>query len=762
MRIHVRAAWVAAFAVFISRAPRLAANDQVLAPVKHAVLVGINDYTASHLPEPDTASVPDRDWEDLQGAATDVGILRELLISRYGFEPANIITLTDQQATRAAILDALDRNLSRPSKKDDVAFFYYSGHGSQVANSRSDEPDHMDESLVPADSRRGAADIRDKELRRLFNGILNRGTRLTVVFDSCHSGSGARGFDAGLRPRSVRPDLRDVADASDPGPRPENRGALIVAAAEDFDLAYETRDPSGTVHGAFSWALENALRDSVPGEPAIDTFLRAQARLRLDMPAQEPMIAGSSEARLTPFLGASGERPRRKTPIAVERVNPDGTYVLQGGWVNGITIGSELEANGIRLEVTALRGIARCDARAVVSAARDAPAVLQSGTLLEIVGWAAPPGRPLRVWIPTAPQDSIAFANELRREAERRKIHWVDDPTQTAATHLVRWRDGRWEVLARGTRVEQTGGVDPAHILRRIPSGSAVFVQLPATAALVAAIAIRPNVDQDGIELTSDPQLADYILGGRLSNERIEYAWLRRAMMPSESGLVALPLRSRWSAAVAADTPLVLNDAILRLRRIFGWQHIESPGNDALPYDLAIRRADDTSLVNDGVLVGESKYGLVLRARSGRAGGEVQPRYVYVFVIDSLGRSILLFPPSGSVENRVPMEDEATQLAHLPAEIPLGERASFTATPPYGVDTYFLLTTDEALPDPWSLEWDGVRAAGGRVTSPLQQLLDLGGTTRSPLRTPLNWSIETLFFESVPPPAAHKSGRGLP
>src|ERR1700742_4574418 len=99
MRIHVRALWVMAFAVFIAHAPRLAANDQVRTPAKRAVLVGINDYTAASFPAPDTGPLPDRDWEDLQGAVIDVGILRELLISRYGFEPANITTLTDQEAT---------------------------------------------------------------------------------------------------------------------------------------------------------------------------------------------------------------------------------------------------------------------------------------------------------------------------------------------------------------------------------------------------------------------------------------------------------------------------------------------------------------------------------------------------------------------------------------------------------------------------------------------------------------------------------------
>jgi len=737
MKLHAQVVCVVAFALVV--ALPLAANEQ---PVKRAVLVGINDYTASRLPAAAAPPPPDRDWQNLDGAVRDVEVLRALLVSRYGFQPANIAVLTDQQATGAAILDALDRDLVRPAKKNDVIFFYYSGHGSQVRNSRSDEPDKLDESIVPADSRLGADDIRDKQLRRIFNAVLDRGARLTVLFDSCHSGSGARGFDAGLRPRSVKPDFRDVADGANPGPRPENRGALILAAAEDFDYAYETRDAAGDVHGAFSWAFENALRDAEPGEPAIDTFLRAQARLRLDMPAQEPVIAGNAEARLTPFLGARGEHRRARMPVAVEKIEADGTYVLQGGWVNGITVGSELASGAVRLEVTALRGIARCEARPVPT--RGAAAPLPSGTLLDVVGWAAPPGRPLRVWLPTAPPNAMASSAAFEREAARRKIRWIDDPTESAATHLIRWRDGGWEMLARGKAAQRGDG---EQLLGAIPSGSSLFVQLPAPAHLADAI------DRDGIELTSDPRAADYILGGRFVGGRIEYAWLRRALTAADRRRLPLPTRSRWS-----DAPIVLNDAILRLRRIFGWQQLEAPLGGGLPYALAIRNAADGALVDDAVLVGQSRYSLVLRVRSGAMPDNIEPRYVYVFVIDSGGKGVLLFPLSGSVENRLPLANEDAPAARPPREIALGDRGSFRVTPPFGVDTYFLLTTDEALPNPWCLEWDGVRGGGEPHKTALEELLALGGMTRSPLRTPANWSIEKLIFESVPPPAA---GKGL-
>jgi hypothetical protein len=223
-----------------------------------------------------------------------------------------------------------------------------------------------------------------------------------------------------------------------------------------------------------------------------------------------------------------------------------------------------------------------------------------------------------------------------------------------------------------------------------------------------------------------------------------------------------MPLRSGWHEAGAAATPLALEDAISRLRRIFGWHQLQSPPGRGLPYHLAIRRAGDGALVEDGVLIAHGHYGLVLRARAGRMPEAIEPRYVYVFAIDSEGRSVLLFPLNGSVENRLPIVAEGAKAARPPAEIAIGGQPSFRVTPPYGIDTYFVLTTDEALPDPWSLEWDGVRAVPQHHASALEELLALGGTTRAPkLVTPPNWSIERLTLESVPPEAGRKNGRGL-
>ncbi|MDQ3279790.1 MAG: caspase family protein, partial [Acidobacteriota bacterium] len=310
-------------------------------PRKRALLIGIDDYSASRLKKrAEWQPVPQRVLPSLRGAATDVALVREMLTARYGFEEGGIVTLTNQQATREAIVAAIENVLIAPARKDDVLLFYYAGHGSQVDNSASSEPDGRDESIVPADSRLGATDIRDKQLAVLFNRVLDKQARLTLIFDSCHSGSVARALTTDERVRSVLPDPRDVHDASEP-PEPEARGALVLSASKDFARAFETEDEQGRPHGVFSWALLHAMRSADRGEAASDTFLRAQALMRADSPYQDPVMSGDATARLTPFLSDDTSRAA-DSAIAVERVADDGTVILQGGWAHGLTLGTVL------------------------------------------------------------------------------------------------------------------------------------------------------------------------------------------------------------------------------------------------------------------------------------------------------------------------------------------------------------------------------------------------------------------------------------
>lgn len=739
------------------------ASAQAL-PRRRALLIGINDYTASKLgPRPRQMAEPDRDWADLTGTVNDVTAMQEMLVLVHGFDRAGILTLTDQGATRRAILQAIEQHLLKDARKGDVLLFYYSGHGSQVRNSRSDEPDRMDESIVPADSRIGARDIRDKELRPLFNRILERGARLTIVLDKCHSASGVRGLATGMRPRSVTPDLHDVADPTIEA-RPEQRGALVLAASQDFSKAWETVDDNGIKHGAFSWAWLRAMRDAPAGEPAVDTFLRAQARLRGETPFQEPVLEGNDEARFTPFLGGRTDRRADRTVVGVARVRDDGTVVLQGGWAHGLAVGSGLRVISDRninstLTVTSIQGLGRSEAR--MTGGRAMPQSIQPGSLLEVVGWAAPSVRPLRVWMPRVSGSVGALADVARKmagEAAKRGLRWVPDPLDVTPTHLLRRGAAGWELLGPRSAVEQIGD-DAAAVaaVARIPSGSSLFVQFPALAMMTEGIDVGAGTDREGIVPAARAEEADYILVGRWQERRLEYAWLRPAVTSSGRRRSALPFRTKWVAederdGTLRDSVASLRDAVLRLRRIHGWQQLESPSGGRFAYRLALRRKSNQDLVREPVVIGEEVYQLTLRTAT-PLGPKVASRYVYVFVIDSDGKSTLLLPEGGggSVENRFP-------LSGSPAEIPLTE---FEVSPPYGVDTYFLLTADEPLPNPWILEWSGVRAAPPAAPSALEQLLLLtGSSARAPgIATPANWSLEKAVFESVSPRGKSKKPR---
>jgi metacaspase-1 len=147
---------------------------------RKAVLVGINDYA------PVGAGGP-----DLRGCVNDVRDMATTL-NALGIVPATTATMriaTDARATRESIL-ANFQWLIADAKKGDVLVFYYSGHGSQVADTSGDELDKADDTICPHDYAT-AGMIRDDDFRKLLTG-LPAGVNLEIILDSCHSGTGTR------------------------------------------------------------------------------------------------------------------------------------------------------------------------------------------------------------------------------------------------------------------------------------------------------------------------------------------------------------------------------------------------------------------------------------------------------------------------------------------------------------------------------------------------------------------------------------------
>ena len=104
-------------------------------PRKLALLIGINQY-------PKTPA--------LSGCLTDVELQRELLIHRFGFQGSDILTLTEEEASREFIETAFLDRLGKQAKPDDLVVFHFSGYGSRVKLETS--PEIMQNALVTANA----------------------------------------------------------------------------------------------------------------------------------------------------------------------------------------------------------------------------------------------------------------------------------------------------------------------------------------------------------------------------------------------------------------------------------------------------------------------------------------------------------------------------------------------------------------------------------------------------------------------------------
>lgn len=159
--------------------------------MKKAVLCGINYPGTQHA---------------LRGCVNDIMKINEILVSQLGFsDPKYIRMLVDNSATTQNILERLEW-LVDGAQPGDVLYFHYSGHGTQMPvldYNTMDEPDGLDECIVPVDMNWRDKVIKDNDFKRIFSKI-PQGVNLTVTLDCCHSGDGLRDF---LPPLELRDDL---------------------------------------------------------------------------------------------------------------------------------------------------------------------------------------------------------------------------------------------------------------------------------------------------------------------------------------------------------------------------------------------------------------------------------------------------------------------------------------------------------------------------------------------------------------------------
>jgi hypothetical protein len=320
---------------------------------KWAVLIGINEYP----------KLPPRN--QLNGCVNDVDAIEQLLSGElFGFPQANILKLTNQDATREGILEAFKTHLIENDsvRSDDVVVVYYSGHGSYVKDMHGDEEDGYDETIVPYDAGRGSSqdvcDITDDEIELLIDALTERTRNVNLWFDSCHSGTITRNLqdaqeaDAEGVARWVEPWEDDVplqtmvpvrTATRGMGPSgwlPLSDGYVLVSGCKAHERSHEYPFPKGLLpiprkwHGAFTYYLLEALEDVNSETTYYDIWDRIRGSVTTKNRGQNPQIEGAFERKV--FGGAA--LPRRRYVEVVEITGESVT--LAAGLVQGATAGS--------------------------------------------------------------------------------------------------------------------------------------------------------------------------------------------------------------------------------------------------------------------------------------------------------------------------------------------------------------------------------------------------------------------------------------
>jgi metacaspase-1 len=265
-----------------------------------ALLVGINRYKMAN--------------SDLSGCVNDVTNVRDSLLKFFGFEVDDIRVVTDERATKKAILERL-KWLVKGTKAGDRLLFHFSGHGSQIRDRDGDElKDKMDEILCPHDMDWDGTYIVDDELHQVFSG-LPKGCALEVLLDSCHSGTGTRELlalsqlppEQSFKPRFLPPpadilcrvddDLPIIHLLRGSNPTPNTLPPIpeylsLFSGCADNQTSADALI-GGSYNGAFTYYFCKHLRDVKGKISRSDQLKRVRASLKHEDFDQVPQLEAS-------------------------------------------------------------------------------------------------------------------------------------------------------------------------------------------------------------------------------------------------------------------------------------------------------------------------------------------------------------------------------------------------------------------------------------------------------------------------------------
>lgn len=240
-------------------------------PNAYALVIGIEKYRQEGIPVVDFA-------------ARDARTMQAYLTGAMGFDPKNVLAITDERATRTDFEKAL-RWLGNRAGAESRVFVYYAGHGAPNPATGEgylmpyeSDPNYLEETAFPA--------------ARLYAAVAKLGAKdATIVLDACFSGLGGRSLIAqGARP------LVNVKTAKAPA------GVTVLSAAQSNQISASDRERR---HGLLTSYLLEALHGGADADGdgrlmtgEVYAFVRAgvERAARLQNLEQTPTLSASPEA----------------------------------------------------------------------------------------------------------------------------------------------------------------------------------------------------------------------------------------------------------------------------------------------------------------------------------------------------------------------------------------------------------------------------------------------------------------------------------
>lgn len=311
-------------------------------PKLYALLVGINKYH------------PDSGVGSLKGCINDIEAIETYLSERIAAEgkwelvnnPEQPWKLTNELATRQAIIQGFKQHLCN-ANQEDVVLFYYAGHGSYEPAHKAFwdmEPDRQLETIVCYDSRtQDGLDLADKELNYLIDKVAEKNPHILIILDCCHSGTATRAPKVIVRQTSSRNEPRNLEDfiftqewlnqrlsANYRLPR-----HIAIAACRSHQTAKEHTGQDGKKRGVLSDFLIQSLQRTNSSLSYADLVHDINSSITGKVYDQSPQIEATSDDTRNTFLGdAAGEPVNYFTLIYDQQNYRD--WVIKGGTINGI------------------------------------------------------------------------------------------------------------------------------------------------------------------------------------------------------------------------------------------------------------------------------------------------------------------------------------------------------------------------------------------------------------------------------------------